>query len=182
MHERPSSRGQPTLHYERVPCSEEHLRNCRRVGHPDGDRNSHQLPFVRGDLFGIGAACLDAHHLVTGLPHRDPLANRLDGSGELEPRDLERRRSRIWIHAHRLQEIGAIQCGRPHSNHGVLGTTEGIGDVFDRQRIRTTMRPEYDSAHRRSLPSTPPRPTVRRPDGRHRRRDRRRSGHRRGCR
>ncbi len=117
MHQGPSSRGQPTLQHECVPRREEHLRNGCGVGYADDDRNPHQLSLVRGDLLGVGTTGLDPHHLVTGFPHRDPLADGIDGSGELQPGYLERRRSRVRVHAHRLQEVGTVQCSCPHAHH-----------------------------------------------------------------
>ena len=149
MHERPSTRAEPALHNECVPRSEEHLGNRRGIGEGHRLGNRHQLTFVGAHEFGVGAARFDGHHLVARLPERHPFPHRAHLAAVFESGDLERLpASRIGITAHALQDVGTIQCGRPHRHQHLIGRRHRRRHVFDGQNLRSAVRAQYDGAHR----------------------------------
>ena len=103
------------------------------------------------DPLGIGAAGLDPHDLVTALPQRHEITDRVDRAGELEAR-ISRAAGRGWIHAHDLQQVGTIEGRGPHGNDDVLRPAHRVRYVLDRQGLRTTVGAKDYSAHRLSLP------------------------------
>jgi hypothetical protein len=76
----------------------------------------HGLSFVHNELFCVRTAADDSHYFVANFPRA---YSRTDGghmSRELHSRNFVLTRKRVWIKAHSLQQVCAIQtrCSNLH--------------------------------------------------------------------
>ena len=147
MHQRPATARESALDHQRVPRSEEHLGDRRRIGQLDRIGDRQRLTLVGHDQFGVAGARLDAHHTVADLPERDPLADRRHGAGVLEPEDLVLAGDRVAVTTHPLQRVGPVAGAVRHAHEDLVGAWNRVGNLGDGEDLGPSVLGDDDSSH-----------------------------------
>ena len=150
MNEGRAARGQAALGHERVVRRHEHLGDGCGVAQRDrgGDALEHAL--VGDELLGLRPARHDAHRLVADRPAGNALAQRRDGAGELEARDLELGlRTRRGVVAHPLKQVGSVHGRAHHVHQDLLGSGRWIGHVSQFEHFDAAVFGNHHCTHGR---------------------------------
>jgi hypothetical protein len=143
----PAATGEAALDDERVPGGEEDLGHRCGVDGGDRVRNGQRLAGVRDHLLGVAAAGLDAHRPITDRPAGHVGADRRDDACVFEAGDLQASPTRIGVHAHPLEDVGAIDGGVLDVDDDVVASRRRVVDLLDRQHFGATMGTKDHCAH-----------------------------------
>jgi len=154
MHERRAAGGEAALQDERIPRGDEHLGDRRRIDEQHATRRAHGLSGGDGEIFGVGAARDDAHHVVArfearrcrGCGERRGCGD--DFAGKLHAGNVEFPRKRVWVEPAALQQVGAIECGGVHTHEQFVGSRYGHWHLSETQHFWPTKLGEHDRPHR----------------------------------
>ena len=98
-------------------------------------------------MFRVGPSPGETEDAVADLHRRDELAHGVHDTGELETRDVARRVGRGGVGAHALEEVGAVDRGRPDADAGFTPLGDGSGNVAERENFGTAGGRDDDCAH-----------------------------------
>ena len=145
--EHPVAHRQLGLAEQRVERGGEDLGEPAGLGPADAVGDGERVGLVDDGPGGLAAAADEAHHPVTDREPRHLPAGGDDRPGELHAGDVGRQPRRRRVVAPALQEVGAVQSGRPHvdeqpgvAGHRVRALLPAQLAVVDHDRVHVSRR------------------------------------------
>ena len=120
---------------------------------------AHHAVGVRHQLLGVRAAADEPEYAIADLPSARIGADRIDLTGELEPRNLLRRIGRRRIEPHALEQIGAVDRRRAHAHAHLAAPRLGRRHLDPLENLGAARRRDHDRFHvlrpRKARPKEP---------------------------
>src|SRR5260370_25233150 len=141
---------------ERVVRGDERFRHRTRLHPIQLGRNASKIALWDDHKFCLCATGDDSEKAITNFPSADRIANRFHFTGEFQTRNVLRITRRRGITSAPLQDIGAVQSRRVHTNaNAVSHRHRWRFDLAHTDAVDPTVRCDDDRTHQSEYSSWP---------------------------